>query len=241
MDIETAPHKAYIWDCRTEYVSPDHIVEPGYTLCWAAKWLDEEAVMFGSIHRHGKNMIRSVHKLLDRADAVVHFNGKKFDVPTLNREFLLADLSPPAPFKQIDLLQTCRRKFKFASNRLDYVSRVLGIGAKVEHKGMDLWKECMAGLPEAWATMEAYNKGDVKLTEAVYTRLLPWIDGHPNVQIYTGEKGHLCPTCGGATQARGYSRSKTLVYRRHQCKKCGGWSRKRVNAKEYRKPDLVAA
>jgi hypothetical protein len=240
LDIETAPHKAYIWDCRTEYVSPDHIVEPGYTLCWAAKWLDDDGVMFGSVHRHGKGMVRSVHKLLNRADAVVHFNGKKFDVPTLNREFLLAGLSPPSPFKQIDLLQTCRRKFKFASNRLDYVSRVLGIGAKIEHKGMELWKECMAGLPEAWATMEAYNKGDVRLTQAVYERLLPWIDGHPNVAAFQTEK-RCCPTCGSTKlQARGEQVTTTLVYTRLQCRSCGKWSRQ-AKAKKYQRPELVAA
>lgn len=232
LDIETAPHKAYIWDCRTEYVSPDHIVEPGYTLCWAAKWYGAPTVMFGSIHRHGKQMVKAVHNLLDEADAVVHFNGKKFDVPTLNREFLLAGMSPPAPFKQIDLLQTCRRKFKFASNKLDYVSRILGEGAKVQHKGMDLWKECMAGLESSWRTMEDYNKHDVRLTERLYERLLPWIDGHQNHNLYEDEA--CCPNCGSVKrQRRGTEVTKGYEYARFQCRnhlpvtgrKCGKWYR----------------
>lgn len=189
--------------------------------------------MFGSIHRHGvRAMVRSIHKLLGDADAVVHFNGKKFDVPTLNREFLLAGLSPPAPFKQIDLLQTCRRKFKFASNRLDYVSQALGEGAKVEHKGMDLWKECMAGDAESWKVMEEYNKHDVRLTERMYERLMPWIDGHPNASLYQDEA--CCPNCGGTKrQARGSELTSGLEYTRFQCtehlpvtgRKCGKWYR----------------
>lgn len=200
-------------------------------------------MMFGSIKRHGqKAMIRTIHKLLNDADAVVHFNGKKFDIPTLNREFLLAGLTPPAPFKQIDLLQTCRRKFKFASNRLDYVSQALGEGAKVEHKGMDLWKGCMAGNPEDWKVMEEYNKHDVRLTERMYDRLRAWIDGHPNMGQYVEDGEPCCPNCGShKLQARGVSRTAAFAYRRWQCNSCGKWSRSRSPDKSYGRPELVAA
>src|SRR5690349_14221880 len=209
------------------------IVETGYTLCWAAKWYGPSGMMFGSVYRHGRAaMVRTIHKLLDKADAVVHFNGKKFDIPTLNREFLLSGLSPPSPFKQIDLLQTCRRKFKFASNRLDYVSRTLGEGAKVEHKGMELWEGCMARDPASWKIMEDYNKHDVRLTERMYERLLPWIDGHPNHNLH--EDDACCPNCGSQKrQARGAAVLIGMSYPRFQCtntlpvtgRKCGKWYR----------------
>ena len=44
-------------------------------------------------------MIKGIHKLLDECDAVIHYNGSKFDIPTLNKEFLLHGLHPPAPYK----------------------------------------------------------------------------------------------------------------------------------------------
>lgn len=183
--------------------------------------------------------MRSIHKLLDEADAVCHFNGAKFDIPVLNKEFLIHGLNPPAPFKQIDLYQTCKRRFKFASNRLDFVSKVLGIGAKVEHKGMELWAGCMAGDATSWKTMEAYNKQDVRLTEKLYERLLPWIQNHPNAAVYGGEK-RCCPNCGSTKlQARGEQVTTTLVYTRLQCRSCGKWSREN-RPKNFRRPELVA-
>lgn len=187
-------------------------------------------------------MIRSIHKLLDEADAVAHFNGAKFDIPVLNKEFLIHGLDPPAPFKQIDLYQTCKRRFKFASNKLDFVSKVLGIGAKVEHKGMELWAGCMNGDAASWRTMEAYNKQDVRLTERLYERLKPWIQGHPNVAQYE-ETGELsCPKCGSENlQSRGVFRAATVTYPRYKCKDCNSWSRGRRLDPTYANPKLVAA
>lgn len=218
-------------------------MEPGYTLCYAAKWYGRPEVLYGSVNRHKPaQMARTVHKLLDKADAVAHFNGKRFDIPTLNKEFLLHGLPPPSPFRHIDLLQTCRQQFKFASNKLDYVAQALGLGAKVHHKGMELWRGCMAGDAASWRLMESYNRQDVRLTERLYDRLKPWIKGHPNLGLYEQEKERCCPGCGSKKlQARGRQFNNTLVYRRYQCNDCGRWSRSRVADNSYGKPELVAA
>jgi hypothetical protein len=243
LDIETAPHKVYAWGLHDVNIGINQIVEPGYTLCWAAKWRGRSEVLFGSSHRHGqKQMVRSVHKLLDECDAVVHFNGRNFDVPTLNKEFLLHDLPPPAPFKHVDLLWACRQLFKFASNKLDYLAQALGEGAKVEHKGMDLWRGCMAGDEASWRIMERYNRHDVRLTERLYERLLPWLPNHPNHgQFHEGE-GAVCPRCGSdKLQRRGVYRAAVHTYARHYCKSCGAWSRGRNLLPYEPKPELVAA
>lgn len=221
LDIETAPHMAAVWGLWGQNVSLNHLIKPGYTLCWAAKWLGEKEVMFDSILSGHKTMVRRIHRLLSEADAVCHYNGTKFDIPTLNKEFLLSGLAPPTPAKQIDLLKTARSRFRLASNKLDFVAQALGEGRKEQHKGFELWLECMAKNQEAWATMEKYNKQDVVLLERVYNRLLPWIKGHPNLAI----EGHCCPHCGGDRfQRRGYSHSQTRRYARMQCRDCGTWS-----------------
>jgi DNA polymerase elongation subunit (family B) len=225
LDIETAPHLAAIWGLYDQNVATNQIIKPGYTLCWAAKWYGEKQMMFSSILDGHRVMVREVHKLLSECDAVCHYNGTKFDIPTINKEFLLLNLKPPAPYKQIDLLKTARSRFKLASNKLDYVAKQLGLGAKVEHKGFDLWLECMAKKPEAWREMKRYNKQDVILLERVYERLLPWITGHPNLSAHFGSV--CCPNCGSEkAQARGYAVAKTKRYQRFQCLNCGSWYRK---------------
>jgi DNA polymerase elongation subunit (family B) len=233
LDIETAPHLAAVWGLYDQNVAINQIIKPGYTLCWAAKWYGEKKILFSSILDGHRKMIRGAHKLLTECDAVCHYNGTKFDIPTLNKEFLLLDLPPPAPYKQIDLLKTARSRFRLASNKLDYVAQQLGLGSKVSHKGFDLWLECMAKQPEAWRTMKRYNKGDVTLLEGVYERLLPWIKAHPNIGAYSGAM--CCPNCGSQkAQARGYAVTTTKRYQRFQCLDCGTWGKMPVAEKSER-------
>ena len=247
LDIETAPHRVYAWGLFDQNISISQIVEPGYTLCYAAKWLDKRGVMFDSVQQSKpKEMAVSIHALLSQADAVIHFNGERFDIPTLNKEFILHGLTPPEPYKQIDLLRTCRRQFKFASNKLDYVSQVLGEGAKIQHKGMELWRACMdqrhKDYKSAWRTMERYNKGDVLLTEKLYKRLLPWIPNHPNHALYNNENGVKCPKCNSQNlTARGYQRSMVARYKRFQCNDCGGWAKERLADKDVCRPTMTNA
>ena len=85
-----------------------------------------------------KRWCRAAHDLLSEADVVVHYNGDKFDLPHLNREFVESGLGPPAPYASIDLLKTVKRKFRFPSNKLDYVVQKLRLGAKVSTGGYDL-------------------------------------------------------------------------------------------------------
>ena len=88
LDIETAPNTAYVWGLWKQNISISQIVDSSSMLCWAAKWLDSPEVMFSSILMGKKGMLKEIHKLLDQADAVVHYNGSRFDIPTLNKEFL---------------------------------------------------------------------------------------------------------------------------------------------------------
>lgn len=246
LDIETAPNTMFTWGMFNQNISLNQIVQPGYTLCWAAKWLGREEVMFNSIHAtNNTQMVAEMWSLLNEADAVIHYNGTRFDIPTLNKEFLLLGMRPPEPYKQIDLLHTVRRKFRLTSNKLDYVVQQLGLGAKVEHKGMELWKDCMAGDDEAWYTMEEYNKRDVTLLEDLYRYLLPWIEKHPNYGLYVKTDRPVCPHCGSShLHSRGTQHNTyTQSYKRFQCNDCGTWVRERFSSvsKEKRQHILTEA
>lgn len=231
IDIETAPHRVFAWGLFDQNIGINQIVEPGYTLCFAAKRHGKRKIEFDATWKSGSEaMVRRAHTLLCEADAVSTWNGVKFDIPTLNREFALLDLPPPEPYHQIDLLKTARKQFKFASNKLDYVAQALGMGAKVEHKGMDLWRDCMDGCPKAQRFMEKYNKQDVRLLEPLYEHLRPWIVDHPNMALYTESGRVSCRVCGSHNlQARGTQKTASQTYQRYQCQDCGAWSRERHN------------
>lgn len=226
LDLETAPNQVHTWGLYNQNVGINQIVQTGYTLCWAAKWFKEDLVYFDSIHQsRSVDMVNRIHKMLDEADVVVHYNGRKFDIPTLNKEFLLLGLTPPSPYKQVDLLETMRNRFRFSSNKLDFVAQQLGIGAKTQHKGHELWIGCMQGVQEDWDVMEDYNRNDVILLEKLYEILLPWIGNHPNHALY--EVSHkICPSCGGDHyQKRGIATTIAGKYQRYCCNSCGTWFR----------------
>lgn len=226
LDIETAPNKVYVWGLWNQNVAINQIDEPGYVLCWAAKWLGEPEIYFDSVYQSTpKKMLKGIHKLLDEADAVVHYYGSKFDIPTLNGEFIAYGLPPPAPYAQIDLIKTVKSKFKFPSNKLDYVAKVLKLkNQKIKNSGHSLWKGCMDKQAWAWEKMEEYNKGDVLVTEELYGVLRPWIKGHPNFSVHTGEL--VCPRCGGTHYVgRGYYETAAGKYKRFRCKDCFKWFR----------------
>lgn len=241
LDIETAPNTAYVWGLWNENIPLSRILDSGYVLCFAAKWHGTDKVMFHKCDNKEK-MLDAAWDLLSEADAVVHYNGKRFDIPTLNKEFIENAYMPPDPYHQIDLLQAARQQFRFPSNKLDYVAQALGVGQKHNHRGFELWIECMQGKKSAWKEMETYNKQDVLLLERVYNKMLPWIKNHPNAALYVEDANPVCPKCGSThVHKKGVEHTKTLTYQRYRCVDCSSPLRGRTNimTAEKRKNILV--
>lgn len=156
LDIETRPNMALVWDLWQRGVSPAAVTEATAMLSWAAKWIKPKGkTVFKSVyHNTHDEMIRAMWELLDEADAVVHYNGQKFDIPYINMEFVRLGLGPASPFKQVDLLKVVRKNFNFPSNKLVYVAKEFGLEGKIEHEGFPLWIKCMNGDADAWERMK---------------------------------------------------------------------------------------
>jgi hypothetical protein len=224
IDIETSPISADVWELWRVNVGLSQIREPTRMICFAAKWLHEPKIQFYSEWQHTHEvMVGKAHDLLSEADAVGHYNGERFDVPHLNREFLLAGLGPPAPYQQIDYLRAIRKQFRFPSNKLAYISAVLGYEGKLAHEGHSLWIKVLDGDPKAQRLMRKYNMRDVECLEELHDRLLPWIPGLPNQAVYS-DKPDTCPRCGSPErQSRGFAYTRQGKYQRYQCQGCRGW------------------
>lgn len=236
LDIETAPNLAHVWRLWQTDVGLNQLIVPGYILCFAAKWLDERTVHFARVKHDARTgrptaasqraMLAKAHALLSEADVVVHYNGVSFDIPRLNAEFLECGFAPPAPFAQVDLYRAIKKRASFPNHKLAYVAERLGVGSKVKHEGHVLWRKCMADEAAAWGRMKRYNVGDVRLTEDLYKRILPWIPGHPNRALFVSDTEPRCPHCASTSlQRRGVTRTSAQTYVRYQCNGCGAWSR----------------
>lgn len=235
LDIETAPLLAMTFSTTPKFISMDQML-PGHEpriIAFSAKWHGTSKVIFHSEHHDGREeMLQALFELLDQADVVVTYNGKSFDLPWIEGEFMVEGLDRPEPYAQIDLYRELKKFSRFPSRKLDYASMRLLNERKVQHTGMRLWYDCCFNPDEkakekAWTLMRKYAKRDTALLEPLYESMLPWI----SQPVATG-MGLQCsvPTCGSHDiQRRGYRTGKTgLRYQQYRCNTCGSWSRSRT-------------
>lgn len=204
------------------FINIEAIRQPGTILGVGYKWRGSKRAEWV----RGDDMIPAVRELLDACDVAVGYNSNAFDLKHLKREILLADLTPPSPFKSIDLYSVVRKNFKFQSNKLAFVVDQLGIGQKASAGGYSTWQGCMAGDEKSWALMARYCKQDVRVTEALLERLMPWITNWPNAGLYNDSDRPACSRCGGTHLVKqGLQHAIAQSYQRFQCQDCGSWSR----------------
>lgn len=221
-DTEFTPNLGYFWGLFDQNISPSFIEESQRMLCWGVKEYKKPVVV--TDERVGrKEMLESLRDHLTEADLVVSWNGAKYDTRMANREFVREGLTPPAPYKEVDLMRIVKQRFAFPSNKLDYVAQELGVGRKVDTGGFDLWRGVMAGEEKSWKKMRQYQKQDVVLLENLFEILKPWIRvPHP----VSDKQGLVCRNCGGThLQSRGVARTLQSVYPRYQCMTCSTWMR----------------
>lgn len=237
-DIENSPNSAYIWGLFNEVTNADFIEQPWHMLCWGAKWLGESKIYSSALidfpkeykqdPENDKCVLQTLWHLLDEAEIVVGHNVRGFDVRKANARFIMNGMKPPSPYKIVDTLTVARKNFMFTSNKLNDLSKYLGIGEKIDTGGFELWKQCLKGNKKAWKKMVKYCKQDIILTEKVYQKLLPYIENHPNIWIYNGKTEESCPKCGSDNVVKeGFAYTNFYKYQQYKCKDCGGWHRGR--------------
>jgi DNA polymerase elongation subunit (family B) len=233
LDIETVPHLSFHWGRWQQNIPASNTVSESRIVCFAAKWHDSNKMMFYSEWGSGKeDMLVAAWDLLDKADLVVGYNSKKFDVKRLNAEFAAMGMTPPSPYHHVDLYHQVKKNFAFSSNKLKDVLNVLGLSPKMEEDvNWQLWLDVYNGRKPAQKKMAAYNKQDVKSTEELYDYLLGWIQPHPNWGLYVDDLGPdrpTCPSCGSHDMVKHKIRTtRVRRYRQWKCKACGSYHRGR--------------
>lgn len=232
---------SYTWGKYDQNVI--RFVQESCIATFAAKWAHESKVFAKSLpdykgYKPGsyddEAITRDLWKLFDEADIIVAHNGKAFDIKTIQGRFILYGLTPPSPIKVIDTKTMTKAVARFNSNKLDDLANLLFNERKIK-TDFDLWEGCIEGDMKSWKKMVTYNKRDVSLLEKLYLRLRPWTTNHPNLGAFA--EVQCCPKCGSTEiEYRGFAHTITRIYRRFQCKVCGGWGRNSGSEKRAVKP-----
>lgn len=236
-DLETSPIVAHIWGLRDLNVGINQIVQDPEIIGQGYKWAGTRGARYVSTWDDGGRsaMLNNAWRLLDEADVVVHYNGDRFDIPWLNGEFARVGLTPPSPFKSIDLYKVVRKNFRFPSYKLDYVAHALLGQRKLATGGHQLWVDCLNGDEKARAKMARYCRRDTALLEPLLEFLRPWLGAQVNFALYEGAE-LACQKCGKADALRpkGTAYTATMAYPQYLCDTkrggCGGWSRDKKSA-----------
>jgi DNA polymerase elongation subunit (family B) len=236
LDIETSPILGKVWGLRNQFLGLDQIEAPSQMLSFAAKWYGGKSTAFYAGYTENdpgidpfaqQAMVTNAWNLVNEADVIIHFNGKNFDMRHLNREFAEQGLGPPSPYQYIDLLKVARKNFFLPSYKLEYILRWLGEAGKIKHTGFGMWNQVIEGDATARKLFKRYNIGDVVKTETVYDHFMPWIDDHPNMQLFVDRVTGvvICPVCGSANNHKEGSTPKGRLTRvqRYLCDDCGKW------------------
>lgn len=236
LDIETTAHVLRGWGMYDQNIPLNMLAKDGEILCWSAKFKGEKREHFAAMWEKGgtRAMLKKLWDLMDEADVVCGYNSKAFDVKWVFGQFIIYRMPPPSPFKQLDLLTVVKQNFKFASHKLAFVLKRLGMSEKEDAGGWSTWEGCEAGDIRSKKTMEKYNRKDTRVLEPLHERLMPWIKGHPNANLHGDTNG--CINCGAdKLQRRGSCRNATGVYDRYQCQACGKWQRGEQSRKSSNK------
>lgn len=238
LDIETSPIVGYSWGLYDVTIGLNQIHTDWSILAWAAKWVGEDEIFYADTSkqrnkRDDVKMLKGIHKLLSKADVVLTQNGKSFDIPKLNARFIEHGFDPLPNLEHIDTKRLAKKRFKFTSNSLEYLCKVLKTKhQKLKHErfpGFDLWREFLAGNPDAAADMRKYNEHDVMALEEVYLKLRPW-GVNVDLSKYTKDQGPTCSVCTSHNLNRyGFAYKGQGKFQRYRCGDCGASVRGKDN------------
>tara|TARA_R100000951_G_scaffold63860_3_gene53625 strand:+ start:4543 stop:5307 length:765 start_codon:yes stop_codon:yes gene_type:complete len=231
-DIETMFNVGAFWRMFDEIKTLDAVFKEKYIVCACWKYLGEKKVhsvcVDPSEPDNDQHVVEKLYEVLEDADLIIAHNGDRFDIKEFNTRAIFYGMNPLPQAKTVDTLKVAKSKFKFLSNKLDYIAQYLGVGQKIK-TSFSLWRECFEGDKKALKEMVTYCKMDVDVLEQVYLKLRPFVHNHPNIGLMKGEAAPTCPNCGGHhLQRRGERVTNVNRYARYQCQDCGKWSSERV-------------
>lgn len=224
-DIETSPNLVFSWnvgyDIKLDY---ENIIKERAIICICYKWEGDPKVYSMEWNKgDDKKMIIDFCNIINSADEIVGHNGDKFDIKWFRTRCLYHGVKALPEYRSIDTLKIARDKFRFNSNRLDYISKFLGFGSKIK-TDFDLWKNIVLNNdPKSMKYMVDYCKKDVALLEQIYLKLSGYTKHKTNVAVLVGGDKCDCPYCSSKkTHINGRVISAAGIEKyKMQCKNCG--------------------
>jgi DNA polymerase elongation subunit (family B) len=236
-DIETAPNVGLFWEAGyKKNIDYTNITRERAIICICYKWEDDEEAqaLTWDKKQNDKKMLQTFVKIAAQADELVGHNGNKFDLAWIRTRCLYHGIDMFPKYTVIDTLSIARSKFKFNSNKLDYIGKFLKLGEKIK-TSYSLWVDILLGKSQpALDEMINYCKQDVILLEQIYNKIKSHLEPKTHFGVIFKQKRQSCPECGSDDNISHGIRvsSNGLKYRRLQCMTCSKHFRENIREKK---------
>lgn len=224
-DIETSYYLVPTFQFWKVNINPDNILREKKIICIAYKWQYEDKVhvLKWDENQDDTKLIKDFIQVIKDADELIAHNGDKFDIKELRtRAILTGNLMFPI-YRTLDTLKKSRQYFRFPSNKLDYLGKVLNVGRKLDHEGMKLWIDiCEHKNKASLKKMIEYCVQDVAVLEDVYFAMSPYIYHNTNMAVLKGGEKWHCPECASQNVQLSHTDATAMGYiKRHmKCNSC---------------------
>ena len=144
-DIETSPNIGLFWEAGyKKNIDYSNIIQERAIICICYKWEDEKEVysLQWDSKQNDKTMLTKFIEVANLATEMVGHNGDKFDLAWIRTRCLFHHIPMFPKYLTIDTLKVARQKFRFNSNRLNYIADFLGLGQKIKTE-YSLWKDIL--------------------------------------------------------------------------------------------------
>lgn len=225
-DIETSPMVVYSWRVGWKLnIGPDNIIEDWKIICISYKWEDEDKVHTVSWDKDhcDRQLLIDFIKIANTADELIAHNGDRFDIKKIRTKCIYHRVPMFPSYRTLDTLKKAKAGFVFNSNRLDYIAKYLGVGAKLEHEGFKMWVKCMQGDKEALKAMIEYCEMDIIVLEDVFYVLENYVKNNTHAGVHNGKMKASCPTCASEDVVLLKNNFTALgtIKRQLECNSCG--------------------
>jgi len=224
-DLESSPNIGFFWQSGYKLnIGPQNIIKERAIICICYKWEDDKETKFltWDSKQSDKKMLQEFAKVMNSADELVGHNGDKFDLAWVRTRCLFHGIEVFPKYTTIDTLKVARSKFKFNSNKLDYIATFLGIGHKIK-TDFSLWTDIVLHKDKvAMDKMVKYCIMDVILLEKVHKKLSQHIEPKTHFGVIFGADRGSCPECGSDEIVINNRRTSATgtKYVQFKCKTC---------------------
>lgn len=242
-DLETSPEEGYFWNRWGVNIAECQVKRYSHLL--SSQWsfndgdVHSSCLTFDDIRGEDDlTAVVDIVQAINKADVIVTFNGKNFDLKYLKTRMMKHGLPPLKPVKHIDIFQIAKSQMRFPSKSMQNISKYLGYSILKHETKFELWERCLSEdkdvSDKAMLEMKEYAEQDIVVTRNLFKQFQGWSTGVNVGTIINHQQPEnetlRCTKCGSddiSVIEDGFAYTATSGFQLYRCgnNSCRGVSR----------------